>query len=78
MLTMVEAYMVLEEKLTTYFNNLASIKSHSNLSVGKESHWRRDDSNRIMLEKYDRHTPTVSRGKIYQEYMNTTLWKAGM
>lgn len=34
MLTMVEPYMILEEKLTTHFENPVSIESHSNHPTG--------------------------------------------
>lgn len=57
MLTMVEPYMILEEKITTYFDNHASIESHFNRLIGKESHWRRDDSDWGMLRKYGECAP---------------------
>lgn len=56
MLTMVEPYLILEENLTTYFENPASIESHSNCSDGKDSHWHRDDFDQGMMGKYNMYT----------------------
>lgn len=57
MSTMVEPYMLPEEKLTTRFDNLASSESHSNHPTKKDYHWHRDDSDWDMLDKYDKYTP---------------------
>lgn len=66
MLTMVEPYMILEEKLSTRFDNPASTSSHSIFLVGKKSHQRLDDPNRGMIGNYNKYTPlTVSRDKIF-------------
>lgn len=54
---MVEPYMHLEEKLTTHFDNLASIESHSSCLAVKEFHQRRDDFGGGMLWKYNKYTP---------------------
>lgn len=56
MLTMVEPYMLLKEKMATCFDNLASIESHSSrLAMNKsQQHW--DDFVRGMLGKYKKYT----------------------
>lgn len=72
MLTMVEPFMILEEKLTTRFNNPASTKSHLNFTTMNESHQHWDNSNRGMLGKHDKYTPLeVSCEKTYLDYINT-------
>lgn len=71
MLTMVEPYVILEEKLYMRFDNPASADFHSSRPIGKESHRHWDGPNRGMLGKYNKYTPlTVSSEKIYQDCIN--------
>lgn len=72
MLTIAKPYMILEDILTNYFDNPASIGFYSSRSARKKSHRHRDDPDKVMLGKYDRYTPLeVSREKFYQDCVNT-------
>lgn len=56
---MIEPYILLEEKLTTRFDDPISSESHSTRTIENESHWHRDDSDQGMLIKYDNYTPLI-------------------
>lgn len=60
LLTMVEPYMLIDEKLTMHFDNPVSSESHSNHPTGKESHRCRDESDRGIMGKYNKYTPQWS------------------
>lgn len=77
MLTIVETFAILEENLTTHFDNPESSESHFSRPFGKELHRCQDDFGWKMQWKYDIYTPMmVSRERIYQEYVNTKFQKA--
>lgn len=41
MFIMDQSYMILEENLSTYFNNLVSADTNTNRPIENESHWRK-------------------------------------
>lgn len=51
MLTMVEAYIIREEKMTMCFDSPVSIETYSNHPTRKEFHERWDDSDRGAMGK---------------------------
>lgn len=67
MLTISEPYMLLEEKLITHFDNLASSESHFSCQVKKKTQQYLEDSERGML-----------RNEIHQECTNTEFQKGGV
>lgn len=71
MLSMAHSYMILEEKLNTYFDNPASVDANSSRSTGKEFHRWKDESDQEIQVWYDKYTPlNASREKIYQDHAN--------
>lgn len=72
MITMVESFMVLEEKLNTCFDNPTSVEAHSSRSAEKKSYRCRDESDRGMQMQYDKYAPmSLSLENIYYDYANT-------
>lgn len=76
MLTMLEPYMLLEEKLNMHFENPALVETHSSLSAGKEFHRRQGELNHGIQERYAKYTHlTVTCEKIYQDSANNEFLK---
>lgn len=79
MLSMAKSYMTLEEKLSTHFENLVSSHTNSIHPIQKESHRKKDIFDRSLQGQYNKYTSlTVSREKIYQNYINTEFKKGGI
>lgn len=79
MLTMVEFYMVLEDKLNTRFKYPTLVEANSSRPHRKKSYQCQDECDRGMQRQYDKYIPlTVSRKKIYQDCANTEFHKGGV
>lgn len=63
MLSMDELYMLVEEKLSMHFDNLALVETNSSRYIGKESQRCCDESHRGMHEQYDKYAPLTSLRK---------------
>lgn len=79
MRSMTKSYMILEEKLSTHFDNSASAETNFILPARKKSHQQKDKFDRSPRDRYDKFTPlTFSRDKIYLECSNIKFYKGGI
>lgn len=65
LMNMAKSFINLEEKLHTQFDNLVASETNSSRLTGKETHRRKDESDRRMHSWYDKYTPLKCVSKCF-------------
>lgn len=71
MLSMAESYMIVEDKLSSRFENLVSADTNSSLLAEKESYWGKDNFGRGLQEPYDKYIPLTISWEVIYSIMST-------